>query len=693
MSDTTNESQQAGRVATEHDGSPCDPGKVVSGSIEDPTDSAKVSRYATSTDEVAPSTREPKSASARTHGSTLTRRGPAELALRVTGSSVGLLVMLVAGLLLGARFGAGSAAPNAGEHAEHAASEPQQIWTCSMHPQIRMSEPGSCPICGMDLIPAAAGSDGSDHVENRGRVSLSFRAQALAQVKTEPVTRTEPRAEVRLLGRVDHDETRLRTITPWTGGRIDRLMVRVTGTRIGKSRVVAKLYSPEIYTATRELVLAVSQAKKLRKGLHGSLGLSASTLEAARTRLRLLGVSDKLIEKIERTGKAPKHIDIRSPFRGTVLERHVEEGQYVTPGTPLYSVADLSEVWVQIDAYESDLPYLHVGQEVELTVEAIPDEVFVGKIGFIDPVIDKRNRTARVRVEVKNRDGQLRPGMFASAVIHAGADEPKSQLVVASTAPMFTGRRSVVYVEVPNAETPTFELREVRLGPKAGPVYPVFAGLNEGERVVTRGTFLLDADLQLSGGRSMMTLGDDREQDDEPKLKVSPAFLETIAPVLLGYLEVQDRLAADDLESARKSLESLAKTVNELDPPGARAVREAWQKTASELGGHARHAAHAETIAEVRSAFEHVSLQLEQLLTEFGNPIDEALRVAYCPMAFDSRGARWVQRDQALQNPYYGAAMLRCGEFRGSVLPGERLTVRQAGDEKPAPTASSGHQH
>ncbi|MCB9756697.1 MAG: efflux RND transporter periplasmic adaptor subunit [Myxococcales bacterium] len=691
MNEITTENDKAERPTATRDELQREPGDgIVSGTIGDPGDE-NGERSSDAGDELAPAG-PPANALERRLASA--RRGPVALALRIAGSSAGLLAMLIAGLVLGARFGAGPT-PSAGEHAEHGAAEPehQQIWTCSMHPQIRMSEPGSCPICGMDLIPAAAGtSDGSDHVEHRGRVSLSPRAQALAQVKTEPVTRTEPRAEVRLLGRVEHDESRLRTITPWTGGRIDRLMVRVTGTRIAKNRVVARLYSPEIYTATRELALAAAQAKKLKKSLHGAAGLGASTLEAARTRLRLLGVSDKVIESVERTGKAPKDVEIRAPFGGTVLERHVEEGQYVSPGTPLFSVADLSEVWVQIDAYESDLPHLHVGQEVELTVEAIPDEVFVGAIGFIDPVIDKRNRTARVRVEVKNSDGQLRPGMFASAVIHAGADKPKSQLVVASNAPLFTGRRSVVYVELPDAEAPTFELREVRLGPKAGPVYPVLAGLNEGERVVTHGAFLLDADLQLSGGRSMMTLGDDREQGDAPALKVSPAFLESVAPVVATYLEGQDRLAADDLEGARESMGRLADTVNELDPPGARAVREAWQTAASELSGHARHAAKAETLADVRSAFEHVSLQLERLLEEFGNPTQAPLRVAYCPMAFDSRGARWIQRDQALQNPYYGAAMLRCGEFRGSVLPGERLTVQQPAEAPPA-AAAGGHQH
>ncbi len=604
------------------------------------------------------------------------RRAPIDRALARANSSLGLIVILALGLVLGARCGPMFGHVPSDTVKSAGPADAPEIWTCSMHPQIRMAAAGACPICGMDLIPAS-GHDRHVHAgeERPGRVSLSPRARALARVQTEPVRRTEPRAELRLLGRVDHDESRLRTVTPWTGGRIDRLLVRVTGTKIRKNRAVATLYSPEIYTATRELAIATKQAKKLQAGAHGASRLGESALEAARTRLRLLGVSDALIESIEKTGKAPRTIDIRSPFSGTVLERHVEEGQFVTPGTPLLSVADLSEVWVQLDAYESDLPYLHVGQEVELTTEALPGERFVGALAFIDPVLDPQSRTARVRVEVKNPGGHLRPGMFCSAVIHAGADKPKSQLVVASGAPLFTGRRSVVYVELPDAPEPTYELREVRLGPKAGPVYPVLSGLREGELVVTRGAFLLDADLQLSGGRSMMTLGDDRARAAEPALEVSAAFLETIAPVFLRYLEGQDKLAADDFEGARDSLSRLADAVNELDPPGARAAREAWQRAASELSGHARQAASAESIAELRNSFEHVSTRIEGLLADFGNPTAEPLRAAYCPMAFDARGARWVQRDVALQNPYYGAAMLRCGEFRGAASPGERLST------------------
>lgn len=586
------------------------------------------------------------------------------------GRAAGPLLILTVGLGLGSWLGSG-APENGSDGAAAPAEEATTMWTCSMHPQIRMDKPGQCPICGMDLVPLDAGDAGD---EPAGRVTLSPRAQALAQVATTPVVRTEPRMEVRLLGRVEYDESRLRTVTPWTAGRIDELKVRVTGTRIRRGQAVAKLYSPEIYAAMRDLVLARRQAKALESGLHGSGSLASAALESSRQRLRLLGVPDEQIQTVERTGDAPSHFDVHSPFAGTVLERLVEEGEYVTAGTPLYNIADLSRVWIQIDAYESDLPHLRIGQEVEVEVRSLPDEVLAGKIAFIDPVVDPRERTTRVRVEVPNRDGRLRPGMFAESVIEVGAGEQHSQLVIPASAPLFTGRRSVVYVEVPDRAAPTFEIREVRLGPRAGPVYPVLDGLSEHERVVTHGAFVLDADLQLAGGPSMMTRPDDRAAT-ETGIPVPPEFLSTIQPVFEHYLAAQQSLAADDAKGAREALGALSTALAELDPPGPRRAREAWRAVVSTMSGHAQHAAKSEEIGAIRIAFEHVSMQAEAILQSFGNPLETPVHVAFCPMAFDSKGARWVQSEEQVKNPYYGAAMLRCGEVKATVVPGESMAT------------------
>lgn len=610
--------------------------------------------------------------------------------------SIGLVVGLLGAFLLGTAVvggpeGEGGVA--SGEHTDHDAAPAAEVWTCSMHPQIRMEQPGQCPICGMDLIPARV-DDGADHVDLKNRVSLSPRASALAQLRVTKVARTQPRAEIRLLGRVDYDETRLRTVTPWTAGRIDRLKVRVTGERVRRGQVVAQLYSPEVYAAMRDLVLAIKQAERLSGGLHGSSTMAKNAVESSRERLRLLGVPAKAIANVEKTRDPPTHVDVRSPFGGTVLERKVEQGSYVNAGTPLFSVADLSRVWVQIDAYESDLPYLRVDQEVLVQVESLPDEPLAGKITFIDPVVDKKQRTARVRVEVDNEDGRLRPGMFAEAIVQGDVGRAHmSELTVPDAAVLFTGRRSVVYVQVPDQDRPTYELRSVRLGPRAGGVYPVVSGLSEGELVVSHGAFLLDADLQLSGGRSMMTMADDVDRAPTQALVVPAEFRAALRPVVEHYLEVQGHLAGDDFAAAREALGKMATAVNEADPPGSKRAREVWQELASALSGHAKHGAMAKEDGQVRVAFEQVSAQIQRLLRQFGNPVDEALRVAFCPMAFDSKGAEWVQREDQVSNPYYGTGMLRCGEFRATLLPGEALATSSGEEKAPPAGAMAGHQH
>jgi Cu(I)/Ag(I) efflux system membrane fusion protein len=474
---------------------------------------------------------------------------------------------------------------------------------------------------------------------------------------------------VRLLGTVDYDETRLRMVTPWTSGRIDRLRLRVTGAPVRKGQVVAELYSPEVYAAMRDLVVARNQATKLSRGLHGSGQLAAAAVTAAREKLRLLGVSESEIKSIEKTGNAPKRVGIRSSFSGTVIDRKVEEGDYVEAGTVLFHIADLSHVWVQIEAYASDLPHLALGQSVVVRIDSLPDETFMGTVAFIDPVVDKTSRTARVRVEVANEDGRLRPGMFAQALIEGDIGDKERHLVIPASAPLFTGRRSIVYVEPPDRPG-TYQLREVRLGPRAGPVYPVLAGLAEGEVVVSRGAFVVDADLQLQGGRSMMTRPDDTAATYAPEIPVTPAMLAELEPLVEEYLGAQVALAADSFDDARTHLKRVAELTAEVQLSEA---REAWQPIASALAGQARTGAVAEHDGDVRVAFEHVSRQIEEILTLFGNPTQQPLQVAYCPMAFDSRGAQWVQGDETIANPYYGAVMLRCGEVKMTLLPGERL--------------------
>jgi len=427
---------------------------------------------------------------------------------------------------LGGRLLGGPEAPAPSTDA-YAHDSEETIWTCAMHPQIRQTEPGQCPICGMDLIPVerSAGAD-EDGVR---RVSLSERAKILARVRTADVERLGSEGvRRRLLGRVDYDERSLRTVTAWIGGRIDRLHVSTTGERVKRGQVIATLYSPEVYTAHQDLIQARQQFERLRDTATPSAGRAAeAALDASRDRLRLLGVPDREIRAMERADKPSERVRIRTPFGGTVIERLATQGNYVETGSGLYRVADLSTLWVQLDAYESDLSMLKAGQNVLLRVEALPGEVFKGRVTFVDPVLDPKTRTARVRIEVKNQDRRLRPGMFVEASVQSNTDgeaAKQAPLVIPASAALFTGRRSVVYVELPGVEEPTYEARVVTLGSRMGDLYPVLAGLQDGERVVIHGAFALDADLQIQGGDSMMSLTDDNgaAADEASQLEPKP---------------------------------------------------------------------------------------------------------------------------------------------------------------------------
>ena len=397
---------------------------------------------------------------------------------------------------------------------QHSHENRTTIWTCSMDPQVRQNEPGQCPICGMDLIPVERDEENE---EDASRVVLSERAKTLARIRTTEVQRLgSGRVERRLLGRVDYDETSLRTVTAWIGGRIERLQVSTTGERVKRGQVIATLYSPEVYNAHQDLIQARQQLERLLEGATPNASRAAeAALGAARDRLRLLGVPGGEVRSMEKAGKPSERVRIRTPFGGTVIERLATQGSYVETGSGLYRVADLSTLWVQLDAYESDLPVLDAGQEVLVRVEALQGDVFKGRVTFVDPVLDPQTRTARVRIEVNNEDRRLRPGMFVEASVRGvGAERPEdAPLVIPATAPLFTGRRSVVYVELPNTEAPTYEARVVNLGTRMGELYPVLSGISEGERVVIHGAFAIDADLQIQGGSSMMAT-------DEPQAPV-----------------------------------------------------------------------------------------------------------------------------------------------------------------------------
>ena len=424
-----------------------------------------------------------------------------------------------------------------------------------MHPHIKRDGPGQCPICGMDLIPVRQEPSDTDDQEPR-QITLSTAQRARMRIATVPVERRYPTAEIRLVGKVTYDETRLAYITAWVPGRIDDLLVDYTGVTVRKGDHMVELYSPELLSAQEELLQAIRGMTELSRSNVESLRRSAAgTVDAARDKLRLWGLSSEQIADIERSGKTSEQVTIFSPASGVVIHRNAQEGMYVDTGTRIFTVADLDAVWVQLDAYESDLQWLRYGQTVNFTTEAYPGERFRGVVSFIDPVLNPQTRTVNVRVNVDNKDGRLKPEMFVRAEVFAQfashgrifdesligkwvspmhpeiiKDEPgqcdicgmdlvpaeslgyasagKSHggapLVIPATAALLTGTRAVVYVEQPEAGRPTYIGREVVLGPRAGNSYVVESGLSEGDLVVVSGNFKIDSALQIQAKPSMM---------------------------------------------------------------------------------------------------------------------------------------------------------------------------------------------
>lgn len=561
------------------------------------------------------------------------------------------------------------------------ATSQETFWTCSMHPQIHQPSSGKCPLCGMDLIEVSKNDAASTPSE---QLSWSERAKTLARLRTSKVRRrNNPSQEVRLLGRVEANESSLKTITSWIGGRIDRLHVTVTGERIKAGQVIATLYSPDVFAAHQDLLVAKRQ---MTRSSDATKSATKAVYDAARERLKLLGVVENELTRLESDEQPTKQIAIRAAFGGTVIERIASEGAYVETGSALYRVADLSNVWVQLEAYESDLQSLSTGQRVRIEVEALPHDEFEGKITFIEPILDARKRTTRVRVEVRNRDGKLRPGMFAHTVVKGDfkATEEPSPLVIPDTAPLFTGRRAVVYVEVPQAEKPTYEARIVRLGPHLGDVYPVVSGLSEGELVVTRGAFALDADLQIRGGASMMTLADDAEEQRRAHIVIELPRRERdkLRPVFLAYLDLGGALASDDLATAKRAAEMMLKYTMETNLLTSEDAQAIWRTTALTLRRSAGEIAHASSIEAARNGFEAISDDIQHLLAHLGNPLDEPVHLAFCPMAFGSRGASWIQRGTEIQNAYFGSAMRTCGEIKNTVEGGAHLEHAQRAKTK-----------
>lgn len=401
--------------------------------------------------------------------------------------------LILGGFLLGWAFFSPNQSNQASTHDhEHAAGEAEsEVWTCSMHPQIKQDKPGKCPLCAMDLIPLRKGGGEGGEAVDPNAIQLSEEAIALANVQTTRVSRGNPVKTMRLYGKIAPDERSLQSQTAHVSGRIETLNVAFTGQTVQKGQTLATLYSPELFNAQQELLEAIRMQQPM-------------LVTAAREKLAYWKLTPEQIAAIEKSGKPSSTVAIKANVSGVVMTKRVNTGDYVSQGGVLFDIANLSKVWALFDAYEADLPFIKKGDKISFTLQALPGRTFTGIVAFIDPMIDPTTRTARVRVETGNPGMEFKPEMYATAQLEASLRGHDNQLVIPQSAVLWTGKRSVVYVKQPNVNVPAFLLREIDLGPSLGGSYVVLAGLNEGEEVVTNGVFSIDASAQLEGKRSMM---------------------------------------------------------------------------------------------------------------------------------------------------------------------------------------------
>lgn len=539
------------------------------------------------------------------------------------------------------------------------------IWTCSMHPQIRQSEPGQCPICGMDLIPLQDNNSEEDPME----VRMSPTAMQLANVQTAIVGMGMATKEVRMNGKVQPDERLVYSQVTHLDGRVEALSVNFTGELVRRGQKLASIYSPELVTAQEELF----SAQKIKD-------MQPALFNAAKEKLKNWKLTDEQIENIIAAGKPQERFPILADVSGIVMEKKVNLGDYVMRGMPLYDIVDLSRVWVLFEIYESDMPWAKVGSTVSFTIQSLPGKQFTGKITFIDPAINPVTRVAMARVEVPNPGGKLKPEMFASGIIKTQLAAQKESLMVPKSAVLWTGERSVVYVKKTTDQGTSFLMQEITLGPLAGDDFVVQDGLEPGAEIAINGAFSIDAAAQLAGKPSMMSPeggagmpghkhGESTSATAAPATPVQGSKEAKVAVKHLFdlYFPLKDALVKDELVTATRQSDKLKKafdnTSMNLFTGEAHGKWMSYSKAAIES---LNKMAGAKTIEEARAQFKPLSEQMLALAKAFG-PFEAPIFVQHCPMADDNIGADWLSLDKEIRNPYFGDKMLKCGSVTETI--------------------------
>lgn len=531
-------------------------------------------------------------------------------------------------------------------HEEHETID--EVWTCSMHPQIRLLEPGSCPICGMALIKLSNSSDSSNEF------SITQNALKLSNIQTTIITKGENNSiNLSLSGTIQNNEKSDFIQTSYFSGRIEKLELNFIGQKINKGDLIGYIYSPELISAQQELILASSNKEN-----------NYTLYNAVLNKLKLLNLSNNQINEIEEKREISEYFPIYSTVSGTLIEKLISEGESIIKGQPLFKINDLNSVWAKLDIYESDLSLIKKGQKVN--IKSPNKEIdFKGYIDFIDPIIDPLTRISSARVSINNLNGTLRPGMFISGEIII--ENYSSLIKIPSSSVLWTGDNSYVYIQKNNQEL-IFEIKEVVLGRKIGDYYEILSGLSVGEIIVTNGTFTLDASAQLKGKKSMMNMRNNLSNEDNPDISNNSSLYESEDPdlnskIIAYYLSIKEQLVLGDISEVIIKGEDFIKLLNE----NINIIQNNYYdeilyviRTTEDMIGHSN-------IEDQRKEFSNISNKMIEIVDLFKS-IGKELYINFCPMFNQGEGAYWISDLREIQNPFYGSKMLKCGKIEKTLF-------------------------
>lgn len=553
-----------------------------------------------------------------------------------------------------------------GEHAGHAhnssdgtpSAAAETIYTCSMHPQIRQNEMGICPICEMDLIPLEANTSNDPLV-----LEMTEEAVKLSNIQTTLVGQSKSgmanKQSIALSGKIQADETRTNSIVTHIPGRVEKLYVGFVGEYVQKGQAIARIYSPDLILVQRE----IKEAKKIQD-------LSPNLLQAAINKLKYWKLSEKTVEQILASETILESVDIYAHHSGVVTQKRVKVGDHLMLGMALFDIQNLYKVWASFDAYEKDLAHISIGDKVEFTTPALPHKTFKGRINFIDPVINPQTRVATIRTEITNKNGLLKPEMFINGTLTTQKTSNPSAKNVALSVPksavMWTGKRSVVYVKVPDRDIPSYQYREIEIGDGLGNAYQVMSGLEAGEEVVTYGSFTIDAAAQLNNQQSMMNKKVNiKATEDEPlpdfTAETPDKFKTQLNDLANTYIVLKDALVATNPEAAPQAAKDFLNQLKKVDMSLLKGDAHVyWMEQLEAMQAHTKLISEATDVEAQRKQFGFLSDALILAIQVFGTK-GKALYVQHCPMAFDNKGGDWLALEEGIQNPYFGDKMMKCG--------------------------------